>query len=354
MATQKKVLKYEEIETPSVGKNQVLVKMLYAPINHSDLNIIEGTYGTSPKLPCYGGQEGVGVIESIGENVKNLKVNDNVIMNQKGLGTWRNYLVGDENSFFALPNNKDTVQTLDPKSSPQQILEYRRQKKIKLDTEDLSTYSSIFSGPCTAYRMINDFMTLEKGDVIIQNGGNSVVGQSVIQLAKERGLRTISIIRERPDQDEIVERLKMVGGDIVVSESYATSFNMQRLMSDLPKPKLALNCIGGDSVRTLSKLLDSNGLIVTYGGMSKKPIQVQTSPFIFNNLTMKGFWYTKWEEDLKNVEEKKRMITEIIDLCVHKKLTIFIQLNKFSEFQMAIDQQYAPFPQRKIVLDMRN
>jgi trans-2-enoyl-CoA reductase len=79
--------------------------MLYSSINHADLNMVEGTYGNLPKLPCFGGNEGVGVIEKVGEDVKNLKVNDNVIMAKQGLGTWRNYLVGDENSFYLLPNS---------------------------------------------------------------------------------------------------------------------------------------------------------------------------------------------------------------------------------------------------------
>ena len=35
------------------------------------------------------------------------------------------------------------------------------------------------------------------GDVIIQNGSNSGVGQSVIQLAAAWGLRTINVIRTR-------------------------------------------------------------------------------------------------------------------------------------------------------------
>jgi len=272
---------------------------------------------------------------------------------KKGLGTWRNYIVSEEDSFYLLPKNTGAVEIpKDPKHYTT-VFEYKKEKNIKQDTEDLITYASIFSGPCTAYRMINDFVSLKEGDVIIQNGANSVVGQSVIQLAKLRGIKTISVIRERPDQAEIVERLKHVGGDIVVTEHYAGTHNMHRLISDLPKPKLALNCVGGD-LRYMLKILENNGTLVTYGAMSRKPIQVTTSPFIFNNITMKGFWYSKWEDENGNSVEKKKMINEIINYSVSKQLTIFIQLNKFSEFQNALEQQYRPFPQRKLVLDMTN
>jgi trans-2-enoyl-CoA reductase len=51
--------------------------------------------------------------------------------------------------------------------------------------------------PSTALRLLNDFEKLQKGDVIIQNVANSQVGQTVVQLANLRGIRTINIIRPR-------------------------------------------------------------------------------------------------------------------------------------------------------------
>lgn len=53
--------------------------------------------------------------------------------------------------------------------------------------------------PCTAYRMLKDFVQLKPGDVVIQNGGNSAVGQLVIQLCKVWGFKSVNIIRDRPD-----------------------------------------------------------------------------------------------------------------------------------------------------------
>jgi trans-2-enoyl-CoA reductase len=119
---------------------------------------------------------------------------------------------------------------------------------------------------------------------LIQNGANSLVGQAVMQLAKARGVKTISIIRNRfekkiffyyyisfnlssfilllgylflfslfftfnvyrPDFDVMVERLKGQGSYIVVSSDYSRTPQFKRLISDLPAPKLALNCTGGD------------------------------------------------------------------------------------------------------------
>ena len=77
--------------------------------------------------------------------------------------------------------------------------------------------------PTTAYRMIKDYVSLKpgvcrsmyymhthahvhthththmitSGDCLVQNGANSGVGQSVIQLAAAWGINTINIIRDR-------------------------------------------------------------------------------------------------------------------------------------------------------------
>jgi len=49
--------------------------------------------------------------------------------------------------------------------------------------------------PSTAYRLLRDFISLKPGDVIVQNGANSMVGFAVVQLAREMGVKTINIVR---------------------------------------------------------------------------------------------------------------------------------------------------------------
>lgn len=57
--------------------------------------------------------------------------------------------------------------------------------------------------PCTAYRMLKDFVCLKPGDTVIQNGGNSAVGQLVIQLCKEWNYKSVNVVRDRPNIQEL-------------------------------------------------------------------------------------------------------------------------------------------------------
>lgn len=51
--------------------------------------------------------------------------------------------------------------------------------------------------PSTAYRMLRDFVDLEEGEWVVQNGANSAVGQAVVQIAKSMGVKTVNLVRDR-------------------------------------------------------------------------------------------------------------------------------------------------------------
>ena len=46
------VLRVEEVERPSAGPGQVLVRMRARPVNPSDLLTVQGLYGSLPQLPA--------------------------------------------------------------------------------------------------------------------------------------------------------------------------------------------------------------------------------------------------------------------------------------------------------------
>lgn len=89
-------------------------------------------------------------------------------------------------------------------------------------SKDIDQYalSGISSNPCTAYRMLHDFVSLNKDDVVIQNGANSACGQNVIQLAKIFGFKSVNIIRSRPEPDltNLKDHLMSLGATHVLTQ----------------------------------------------------------------------------------------------------------------------------------------
>lgn len=60
--------------------------------------------------------------------------------------------------------------------------------------------------------------------------------------------------------------------------------------------------------------------MVTYGGMSREPVNIPTSSFIFKNISLHGFWMTRWHTDNRDTSEQAEMYNELFDMIRQKKL----------------------------------
>lgn len=245
------------------GPGEVMVEMLAAPINPADINVLEGRYGRLPTLPAIPGIEGVGVVAGLGEGVRDLTIGRWVKM-PPGIGTWREALVIKADECIALPDGMDVEQA-----------------------------AMISVNPPTAWRMMEDFVDLAPGDWVLQNAANSGVGRCVIAIARRRGLKTLNVVRRA----ELVEELKGLGADAVVLEN-EPYFKDIAAITGGPRPRLALNAVGGESAGRLLRCLAPGGTMVTYGGMSKQSFGVTAAQMIFSDLRLRGFWVTRWMREV--------------------------------------------------------
>lgn len=306
------------------GQKYVQVKMLAAPVNPADINMIQGLYPIKPDLPAIGGNEGCGVVLDIGSDVTSFAVGDYVLPKISGWGTWRKYATAFEENFLKVPRDISPIHA-----------------------------SMLSVNPCTAYRMLSDFAQLNPGDVILQNGGNSGVGQCVIQLAKQRGLQTINIVRDRPNINELVDHLKYLGADYVIVEENngRSDLDMKHLTSHIPKAKLALNCIGGKASLKLLKYMDRKAVLVTYGGMSKRPLVIPAGPLIFKDIRLAGFWMTQWNKENLDSATYNEMWKDIFSMVEKGSLKIAkYRTVPLDHFDDAILKAMQPFTTEKQIL----
>jgi len=77
-------------------KNEVLLKMMAAPVHPADINTIQGVYGIKPALPAVPGIEGVAEVLQVGSSVRALQSGDKVIPIKRTFGTWRTHQVCSE------------------------------------------------------------------------------------------------------------------------------------------------------------------------------------------------------------------------------------------------------------------
>lgn len=315
------VLKTAKLEfNEKVSGDSVRVKILAAPINPADLNQVEGTYAVLPERPAVGGNEGVGVVEAVGNKASGVAVGDHVLFGTSGLGTWRTQGVFPASSLLRVP-----------KDVPVEVA------------------ATLGVNACTAYRLLSDFVALEKGDVVLANGGSSGVAAALAALCRARGVKLVLSMRMRPDWEQMVERLKAQGATAVVDEGMVRTPAFKELIADLPAPKLALNCVGGRSATDLARRLAPGGTFVTYGGMSRQPVTLPTSLFIFRDIAARGFWMTEWNKRASTAD-RQAMIDDLCALVRAGELKAFVERHDFAEFEAALARVNEGQVGRKVVL----
>ncbi|GIL80846.1 hypothetical protein Vretimale_9439 [Volvox reticuliferus] len=248
------------------GPGEVQLRFLQSPINPSDVNTIQGKYPIQPPLPgAVPGHEGVAEVLAVGPEVSGLSAGDWVVPLTPAQGTWRS-----AGTFSAAHWHK----------VPREI--------------GLEAASTLIINPPTALAMLENFVELKQGDTVAQNGASSAVGEAVIQIARAKGLRTINIIRERPNMEATVARLRDLGADLVTTEEQLKD---DLKASGLPSPLLGLNCVGGSAAQAVTRILQDGGTLVTYGGMSMQPVTAPTAAMIFKDISFRGFWLTgRWSQ----------------------------------------------------------
>lgn len=320
------VVKIKDLQTMPLMSNEVLVRMLAAPVNPADINTIQGKYPVKIQLPSIPGNEGVGIVEDIGEHVDGICPGDKVIVTKPGKGTWRILGSFDKKVLKVVPNELGLIEA-----------------------------ATLTVNPCTAYRMLTDFKAVKDGLVVIQNGANSACGQNVIQICKAWGVKTVNIVRNRPNINELKQYLESLGATYVLTEEELRKTDIFK-ENKIDKPALALNCVGGRSALEMLRHLNDNGIVVTYGAMSREPLNVPNSLLIFRNISFCGFWMTVWNQKA-SPEEKEKMLQDVIALMCEKKLKAPVhKMVKFEEYKEALENTLTPsgFKGCKYILDFNS
>uniref|UniRef100_A0A1I8A949 Enoyl-[acyl-carrier-protein] reductase, mitochondrial n=1 Tax=Steinernema glaseri TaxID=37863 RepID=A0A1I8A949_9BILA len=174
--------------------------------------------------------------------------------------------------------------------------------------------------------------SVQKGDTVISNSmANSVwtqydvVGaERVLRVRKDldvvkMGLKTINIVRDRPEITALKKELKNIGADYVFTEEEFAKDNVKFIQTLHAPPKLALNGVGGRSAMVICAALCHGGTVVTYGAMSKKPMEILSSSFIFKDLRAFGVAVGPWMQ--VHPEKADRIMIALQDMLVKGTLS---------------------------------
>lgn len=239
----------------------------------------------------------------------NLHIGDRIIPSTGQSGTWRTHSTLPAAAVQRLPADLDAVSA-----------------------------ATLAVNPTSAYRMLRDFVRLQQGDTVIQNGANSAVGQAVSQLCRIWGLNCVSVVRDRPDIDALRTFLGQLGATAVLTEAEVRTTELFR-SGRVPKPRLALNCVGGKSSTEILRHLADHGQLVTYGAMSREPVAAPNAALIFKDIAFRGFWMSRWSRENAASAQRAEMFAELTGWYADGQLRApEHRLVPFGEWQQALAQ----------------
>jgi NADPH:quinone reductase-like Zn-dependent oxidoreductase len=221
------VVNYADAQRPEPQGDGILIKVRAAGVNPADWKIRNGggeRFGL--KLPLILGGEIAGVIEEIGDAVKNFKLGDAVY----GMTISGGFSGGYAEYAIAKPDG------------------------IALKPESLSFVeaAAIPVAALTAWQSIFDLANLRSGQRILIAGASGAVGCLAVQLAKNKGAYVIGTASGRNE-----EFVKSLGADEFID------YTKQDFSEWVKDVDVVFDTVGGDTFERAFQTLKKGGFLVT-------------------------------------------------------------------------------------------
>jgi NADPH:quinone reductase-like Zn-dependent oxidoreductase len=168
--------------------------------------------------------------------------------------------------------------------------------------------------PPTAALLLSEFVTLEQDEWVLQNAANSAVGLYLVQLARLRGHRTVSLVR----REEAAAVVREAGGDVVLVDGDDLRRRVGDAIGDAGI-RLGIDAVGGAATGRLTACLGRSATLVNYGRMSGEPCTIEPEAFIFRDLTVRGFWLASWYRQAPE-PERRALVGEVARLIAAGEL----------------------------------
>jgi len=226
-----KNIRVEEISTPEIKPDEILIKVHATTISRTDCALVNGKPYImrlfigffSPKSPFLG-TDFVGEIQKTGGQISNYKVGDRIMgFRDEGADSQREYAV--INKSISIEKIPDGVSYMDAVGS--------------------------IEGAHYAYNWIKD-RHLDSSHNILINGATGAIGSSLIQMVRNRGCKITAVANTKN-----IEKIKALGAHKVYN------YESEDFTKDLGKYDYVFDAVGKSSFGKTKHLLKRNGIYIS-------------------------------------------------------------------------------------------
>lgn len=300
-------LKIGNMEEPIAKKDEVIVALKVAGLNRRDL-YIPARRGNAPEALILG-SDGAGIVESIGANVKNVQVGDEVIINPS--------LRWFENS-DAPPKEFDLLGMPDHGTFAEKIViseEQLEKKPAHLTWEEAGVLAL---SALTGYRALFTQGGLKKGDTVFIPGAGGGVSNYLISFAKNIGARVIVTSRSEEKRKQALE----LGADRAIDTNGDWKQELKGETIDL-----VIESVGKATFNRSLSVLKKGGRIVVFGATTEDVVDFDLRSFFYGQYQLFG-------STMGSREELREMLTHIETYGMRPVIDRVFQLD---EAQQAFD-----------------
>lgn len=183
-------LVYKQIPVPKPGPDEILVKIRYSGVCHTDLHAMKGDWPLPVKMPLVGGHEGTGHVAAKGELVRDFEIGD-----AAGI-KWLN------GSCLACEFCRQTDESLCPDAAlsgytvdgtfqQYTIGKAAHASKLSKDTA-LDAVAPVLCAGITVYKGLKE-AGVRPGQTVAMVGAGGGLGSLALQYAKAMGIRVVAI-----------------------------------------------------------------------------------------------------------------------------------------------------------------
>jgi NADPH2:quinone reductase len=224
------VLESAEVERPTPGPGQLLIKVAATGVNFIETYQRGGMYKVT--YPFTPGSEAAGTVEEVGEGVQGFTVGSRVAT-AEGQECYAEYTVLDAAKALPVP-----------------------------DGVDLHTAAALPLQGMTAHYLINSSFNVQPGHTVLVHAGAGGVGLLITQLLKTRGARVITTV----STDEKEELARTAGADEVLRyEGFAEAV---RQITNGVGVDVVYDGVGKDTFDGSLASLRARGFLVLFGAAS--------------------------------------------------------------------------------------
>ncbi len=245
-------LSIDEIEKPTPGAGEVLIKTAAAGINFSDTMLRQNKYMFTPELPFTLGFEVAGTVEEIGENVQNVRVGQRVLALMRG-GGYAEYATANVAQVVPIP-----------------------------DEMNFGESTVLLVQGLTALGLLQN---LNAGDTILIHAAAGGVGSLLVQIAKQKGAKVLGTA----SSPEKLEKVAALGADVGINYTEA-DWTDEVLRATAGKgANLIIEMVGGEIGKQNLKCLAIGGTMIVYGAASGEDFQISALSLLGKMQTVQGY-----------------------------------------------------------------